>query len=59
MARIHSTVSETVERYRKVAAAQRGLQLQELDAEVWNEYMKNHPLTAEPEYSGNERNNDE
>lgn len=50
MARVNQTVSDEVVRYRKVLAALRDVDLQVIDAEVWGEYMTNHPLEKEPDY---------
>lgn len=58
MARINQTVPDHVVQYRKMLAALRGDELQEIDAEVWAEYMTNHPLENEPGYPKNERSDD-
>jgi hypothetical protein len=58
MPRISQTVPDNVVQYRKMLAALRGAELQEIDAEVWIEYMTKHPLESEPGYPKNERSDD-
>lgn len=59
MARISQNIPDDVVRYRKMLAAMRGVELQELDNAVWEEYMQHHPLTNEPGHPSNEGNTDE
>ncbi len=58
MPRISQTVTEEVERYRRVAAALRNLSLTELDAMVWAEYMERHPIDLDDLEPPTERKED-
>lgn len=51
MPKLNQNVSEEVIFYRQWVSFLRKCEKQDLDAEVWAEYMERHPLEEQPNYS--------